>query len=197
MSAFEVYKDYVALKNHFTKPEYDYFKYNGKSRLKLDSFNKRKDKIFFEKLAKNKEYHKYLIANFSVNQNLWIRDITYSDNGERIYKEWLKKQQSLAYMFKNDLNKLSPQFDDNLTCNDGQHPKLLKLYLGGEIMLETVCIILDLTNAIKHWNSHMEYDPVWDEYKLKIVKYTPFILYDKEKFKKIILDFFSEYEYNK
>jgi hypothetical protein len=49
MSAFEVYKDYLALKNHFSNKNYDYFKYKGKVRTSIDSFNKRKDKIFFEK----------------------------------------------------------------------------------------------------------------------------------------------------
>ena len=30
MTGFEVYKMYLALKNHFTKDKYDYQKYNGK-----------------------------------------------------------------------------------------------------------------------------------------------------------------------
>jgi hypothetical protein len=30
MTPFEVYKKYLALKNHFTKDSYDYFKYGGK-----------------------------------------------------------------------------------------------------------------------------------------------------------------------
>jgi len=63
MSAFECYKEYVALKNHFTQKSYDYVKYNGKTSVKADSFNSRKDKIFFEKLAKHKDPKGFLIAN--------------------------------------------------------------------------------------------------------------------------------------
>lgn len=189
MSAFEVYKDYVALKNHFTKPEYDYFKYNGKSRLKLDSFNKRKDKIFFEKLAKNKEYHQYLIANLSLNPKSWIRDIAYSDDAERVYREWLKKQQSLSYLFQTDLNKLDdlPGYQ-YFICKDGEHPILLKMYLGGEISFESFCILLKVVGGRKYWDKHLEYDPVWEDVSLRVRKYTPFLKFDQEKFRKILLD---------
>ena len=38
MTGFEVYKTYLALKQHFTKQEYDYFKYNGKVRANENSF---------------------------------------------------------------------------------------------------------------------------------------------------------------
>ena len=31
MTGFEVYKMYLALKQHFTKSDYDYFKYRGRS----------------------------------------------------------------------------------------------------------------------------------------------------------------------
>ena len=50
MTPFEAYCEYVSLKNHFTQSGYDYFKYNGKTRLKPATFQKRKDRIFFEKL---------------------------------------------------------------------------------------------------------------------------------------------------
>ena len=67
MSAFECYKEYVALKNHFTKPSYDYFKYNGKAKLNPSSFDGRKDKLFFQKLAKHPDVHNFLVANLSEN----------------------------------------------------------------------------------------------------------------------------------
>ena len=42
MTPFECYRDYVALKSHFSRENYDYFKYNKKSRLSVESFEKRK-----------------------------------------------------------------------------------------------------------------------------------------------------------
>ena len=43
------------MKNHFTKDKYDYHKYCGKSRATVQSFYKRKDRFWFEKLARNKK----------------------------------------------------------------------------------------------------------------------------------------------
>ena len=54
MTPFEVYKTYLALKNHFTQAKYDYNKYCGKVRASLNSFYKRKDRFWFEKLSRQK-----------------------------------------------------------------------------------------------------------------------------------------------
>ena len=35
---FDTYKAYLGLKNHFTKSNYDYHRYGGKSRASLQSF---------------------------------------------------------------------------------------------------------------------------------------------------------------
>lgn len=192
MSAFECYKEYVALKNHFTKPDYDYFKYNGKVRVKTETFERRKDKLFFQKLAKHPDVHSFLVANLSENEKHWIRDLAYSDSAEKTYKDWLKRQQSLSYFFKKELENLDKDFNENFVCKDGTHPLLLRLYLGKQISLETLCLLLSLTGAKKHWDSKLEYDLVWDSIKTKVEKYSPFIKYDKDKLKKIILDYFGE-----
>lgn len=191
MSGFEVYKDYVALKNHFTKPSYDYIKYNGHSRIKPESFNSRKDKIFFEKLAKRSDYHDFLVANLSYNSKLWIRDLAYSEEADKRFSEWKKKTQSLTYHIKSQLSKLDSNFDSNFICQDNSHPHLLRLFLGSEISLETLCVLLDLTGAMKHWDSRLEYDPIWEETSMKVKKYIPFVKYDREKVKKIVVDFFA------
>jgi hypothetical protein len=192
MSAFECYKEYLALKNHFTKPSYNYFKYNGKIKVDFSSFDKRKDKLFFQKLAKHPDVHNFLIANLSDNSKLWIRELAYSEHAEKTYRDWAKKQQSLTYVFKQNLNKLNLDFNSNFLCKNNEHPILLKLYLGDEISLETLCILLELSGAKTHWDSKMQYDLVWDDLKTKLEKYIPFIKYDKDKIKNIVLDFFAE-----
>jgi hypothetical protein len=192
MSAFECYKEYLALKNHFSSPNYDYFRYNGKLKVNSTSFDQRKDKLFFQKLAKHPDVHNFLVANLSKNDKAWIKELAYSDDAERVYKDWLKRNQSLTYVVKNDLSQLDSPFDGNFIVSKTQsHPRLLQLYLGGHVTLETVCILLDITKAKKHWDSKMEFDPIYDEVRKKIEKYTPFIKYDKDKMKKIVLDYFS------
>lgn len=192
MSAFECYQEYLALKNHFSKPTYDYFKYNGKMKVNPSSFDKRKDKIFFQKLAKHPDVHSFLIANLSENEKSWIRDLAYSEEAEKTYKDWMKRQQSLTYVFKQELSNLNTKFNDNFICENNEHPNLLKLYLGKQISLDTLCLLLELTGAKKHWDSKMQYDLIWDTLRIKVEKYSPFITYDKDKIKNIILDYFDE-----
>ena len=52
VTPFETYQTYLSMKSHFTNPKYDFFKYAGKSRATVTSFNKRKDKYWFEKTSK-------------------------------------------------------------------------------------------------------------------------------------------------
>ena len=81
---------------------------------------------------------------------------------------------------------------NHFLIKEHEHPILLKQYLRKEISLETICILLTITGAIKYWNKKMEYDPIWDDVKLKIEKYIPFIQFDKEKFKKIVVDKYDD-----
>ena len=48
MTAFESYKMYVALKLHFTTDSYDYFKFNGKTRVSETNFEE-KGQILLQK----------------------------------------------------------------------------------------------------------------------------------------------------
>jgi hypothetical protein len=192
MSAFECYQEYLALKNHFSKPTYDYFRYNGKMKVNISSFEKRKDKLFFQKLAKHPDVHNFLIANLSENEKSWIRELAYSEEAEKTYKSWLKRQQSLSYVFKQELGNLDTRFNENLICRDNEHPFLLKLYLGKQVSLDTLCLILDISGAKKHWDSKMQYDLIWDTIRIKVEKYSPFITCDKDKMKNIVLDYFDE-----
>lgn len=186
MTPFEAYCLYINLKNHFTQKDYDFIKYKGKSRLKPTSYEKRKDKLFFEKLAKHEDLIGFLVANFVVDPKQWVREIAYSENAERLYTEWLRKQQALTYTIKQELEDIDLKKD--LKQGDESHPILFQKYLGKSVSLETLCVLLDLCDAIKLWDSYMEYDPVWEDEGLKVKKYLPFVKYDKEKVKKICLE---------
>ena len=191
MSAFECYKEYVALKNHFTKPSYNYFKYNGKSKLNIKSFESRSDKLFFQKVAKHHDPRNYILANLLENNKLWIRDIAYNESAVRVYQDWAKRQQSLMYLFKEELSKLNADFDSNFKVEDQTHPYVIKLFLRKEISLETLVILVDLVKCSAYWSKRFEYDPTVEDVLNKIMKYRPFITYDREKVKNIVLDNFN------
>ena len=52
MEPIDVYLMYCAMKAHFSKNDYDFFTYKGKSRVPRNSFYKRKDRGFFVKLSR-------------------------------------------------------------------------------------------------------------------------------------------------
>jgi len=189
---FEVYQHYLSLKNHFTNPKYDFFKYGAKTRASVTSFSKRRDKYFFEKTSrkyKDQEIVDFLVSNFvaatSVNQ-VWIGEIISS--GERTYSEWTKRQQSLTYLFKEQSKKLfsENELESVFNCSKG-HPILLKRYLGGDVSLETLVIFEKIFSFRQKFDEKLD-DPVWECVSLKIKKYSPFIQVDIFKYKKILRD---------
>ena len=52
MTGYEAFSLYNSLKLHFSQQTYDYFKYNGKSNISVNSFENRKDKYHFYKLSR-------------------------------------------------------------------------------------------------------------------------------------------------
>ena len=190
MSPFETYQHYLSLKSHFTNPKYDFFKYGAKTRASMTSFNKRKDKYWFEKTSRkysDKEVVDFLVSNFveaDNPQNLWIGEII--NSGERTYAEWMRRQQSLTYLFKEQSNELFSQtkLEDVLNCSKG-HPPVLKSFLGGNISLETLVIYDKIFLFGKKFDKKL-LDPVWETVSLKIKKYNPFLNIDVPHFKQIL-----------
>jgi len=192
MTPFECYKTYSALKLHFTS-DYNYFHYNGAIKLKPESFEKRNDKIFFAKIAKHADPLNFMMVNILDNPKVWIRSMAYSSDAENKYSSWLKRKQSLTYIFKEDIKKLNKDFDKNIVVESNSHPSIVVKYLGGEISLETLCIVASITTGcLRYWDKVMSDDPIWDEISRKIKKYVPFLNINASKYKKIMLDAFSQ-----
>ena len=187
---FDVYKCYLGLKNHFTKPKYDYVRYAGKSRASLQSFYKRKDRFFFEKLSRQKdddEVLNFFVSNFVAcddPQSLWIGEIV--RNGETNYNEWQKRVQSLTYVFRQESESLfgEHKVDEVFDCSKG-HPVLLKKYLSKDISLETMIIYDSIFGYVKDFDKKLK-DPVWESVSTRIKKYFSFIHIDVFKYKKIL-----------
>jgi len=190
MTPFDCYKTYLALKNHFTKNSYDYFTYNKKTRASLQSFYKRKDRFFFEKMSRQrdeKEVENFFVANFvSCNdpETLWIGEIM--KEGDERFQQWQKKVQSLSYLFKQESQTLFEEnkFDDVFNCSKG-HPPLLKKFLSGNISLETL-VIYDIIFLFGNKFDKKLKDPVWETVSRRIKKYSPFLHIDVLSYRKIL-----------
>lgn len=193
MDAFEAYKTYVAIKNHFTSKSYDFFKYNGRTKASRTTFEKRNDRYFFHKLSRRKDMVEFLVANFVYANNPahWVGDLLNNEQSEQMYFRYLKIRESLSYLFSQDLDKLEEQFDANFQVIDGQHPILLRKYLSNEINIETLIILDDLVSYMRKWNRRIEDTIIWPQVYMKCKKYRPFFEYDRDKMKRIVLDKFS------
>ena len=187
--AYEMYIYYLALKRHFTS-SYDYHKYNGKINASITSFETRKDKFFFYKLSKRSDAKDFILANMVNDPKIWIGDIV-GEEGEKVFTEWTKKQQSLSYVFKTELGKLDEDFDSNLITKDGQHPKLLRLHTSGNVSKETLIIIDDLTNVFSYWSKKVLDKIIFPDILNRCNKYKPFLNYDKTKMKNILVAQFT------
>lgn len=192
MNGFQTYKMYVALKNHFTSATYDYFRYNGKTRASIKTYEARHDKYFFEKLSKKRDVEDFILANI-IEQGpaVWVGDLANEQQAEENYRGWVKRQQSITYMFTNELDKLELPYDQNIIVVDGQHPPLLKHVIQQDISIETLIILNDMCSFTRHWNRKIEEKVIWPSLYNKCKKYRPFLKFDKEKLKQIVIDKFS------
>ena len=190
MMPFDSYKCYLAMKNHFTKDNYDYLKYRGKVRATQQAFYKRKHRFWFEKFSRqktDKEVEEFFVANFTScpdPESLWIGEMI--KEGEGRYQDWQKKVQSLSYVFKEEVNNLfdDRKVDDVFDCSKG-HPHILRSYLGGKTSLETLVICDRIFEYGKNFDKKLK-DPVWETVSRRVKKYSPFLNINVPRYKKIL-----------
>lgn len=205
MTGFELYKTYLALKAHFTQDSYDFFKYGGKTRAKHSTFENRKDRYFFEKLAKSidgQTAFNYMLANIIHSDRLWIGEM-FDNKCDTIYKDWQKRQQSLSYVFEQDCDKILNQvenkktsFDNMFQCQRHQHPEIFKLLLQQEISIEGFIILDSILGFFDDFDTCLPDDVMWKTTGKKCRRYKPFLPACKNTphYRKIIRDKLRKYE---
>jgi len=192
MEAFEAYTLYLALKRHFTPNSgYDYFKYNGKTNASKKALETRKDRYFFHKLSKKADPLYFLVANFiEYGHNIWIGDLVNDSKYDDAYNDWLKKKESISYIFSQELSQLDDDLDKNLKIEDGQYPHLLTLYLRKKICIETLILLNCVLTFLPKWQKEITDTSLWPDIYNTVLKYSRFVDYDFFKIKNIIKDRF-------
>lgn len=192
MTGFEVYKMYLALKNHFTTDTYDYVKYRGKVNASEKAFEERRDRYFFKKLATKydgSEVLNYFVANFMHDPKGYIK--SFSDGN---YTKWKVNQESFSYKFRQDVDLLltyfeapyQDKFDKLFEVKEGSHPRLLRHYLAGEISLETLVVFERCLGYVGRFDKKLS-DPIWKDIKKRVLNYKPFLDIDCSKYRQVIL----------
>jgi len=175
---FDAYCLYLAINNHFNTESYDFFKYNGKVPVKLPAFLKRNDKYHFAKLAREhrEELKDFLVANLS-KQKYYVKNLLDSECIEN-YKEYKKKKQKLSYCVIQDMRYLKDTYEDInivLECENGQHPPILREYLGKKIEAETFIYFDYMFGIFTDYDELIQEQFIWPKEKNKLIKLKPFV----------------------
>jgi hypothetical protein len=188
---FVTYQTFIALKNHFTLPSYDYMKYQGKVNVKVATYVKRKDRFFFEKLGRmvtdQPELVHYITGNLVHGSNglqidpgkVWIGDLTTNNARDRAL-QFMARQQSLDYCIKKDLTTIKEYIKVRDECASeeekppvavGSFPLLLSLYYEGKILPDTLVALNSFQNLYGYWDVKLKGDPIWEKTKNFLGKY--------------------------
>lgn len=198
MTGYEAYKYYLALKLHFTTDKYDVFDQNGRVFCKRESFDKRNDRMLFERIAVKKktprEFIDFCVANFA-HYNLQM--MYEQSEAENIHKQWLANKEKLSYMFMSQcstiLNKSGGK--DPFRIEKGI-PVLMSMYLNGDVSIETMSILNRFEDYLKNWQS---LNFIWGPQFRTINKINKFVKFDYNKlhavYKNILKEELKEVNY--
>ena len=191
MGPIDVYLEYCALKAHFSKSNYNYFKYGGKTRIKRDSIFKRKDRLFFARLSKKysnfEDVHNYLVANFIKEPTGYVARFS-----DKVYEEWLYRKQNFYTIFTDEMRPLVNEFQPLFEVKSNTHPKLLQEYLGKRVSLETLIILNELVSYVDNWNKEMAKDFIWKDLKKLMNNYKGFLTIDTKRYRILLLKLIEE-----
>jgi|TARA_B110000977_G_scaffold1976_1_gene2748 hypothetical protein len=191
MEPIDIYIMYCAMKAHFSKRDYDFHKYGGKTKVSRDSFYKRKDRFFFVKLSKKyktkTEIMHYYVSNFIKDKRGYIANF----NDEN-YKSWLLKRDNFYEQFLIEMRPFIKEFEPIFEVKNENHPKLLKEFLGGRVSLETIIILDELVKYGKKWDEQLKGDIIWIDLKKLMENYKGFLTINKNLYKMKLLKLIEE-----
>lgn len=179
INGFGCYVKYLAIKSHFSHGTYDYFTYRGRVKAKIDSYNNRRDKYYFEKLAKklktDDEIEAFFVANYLNAGDIWIGSLIGQDAFD-VFLKWKQEIESIGY---NTLQNLRGILDNKpyQKCieTNGQHPDLVILALQKKVSIEFLVIMESIVHCFDYWDSNIQDTIVWPELRDKCLKYRPFL----------------------
>ena len=191
MEPIDVYLMYCAMKAHFSKGDYDFVDYKGKTKIKRESFYKRKDRAFFVRLSRKykveEEIKNYFVSNFIKDKKGYIANFS-----DEIYNSWKLKRQGFFDMFELEMKPLVEAFEDLFVVENGQHPKIMKEFLGSRISLETLIIMDELVGFDTQWNDAMKDDIIWLDLRNLMDNYERFLTIDREQYRIRLLKLIEE-----
>lgn len=187
-NGYGAYLLFIALKTHFSSKKYDFVTMQGKLKANKHSYDSRRDKFFFEKLAKRytaSELKDFYISNFLADKQYVTELLTEEANS--IYFDYVRRNQMLTYNFKTEVEKLFERGVSNVfKLKSDQYPVIIIKYMNNCVSPETMVILDSLIHYSDKFNKSFENDIIWSKLSLKLSKYSRFVKYDKDKVKQIL-----------
>lgn len=190
IEGFQIYQIYTGLKQHFYTKSYDYWKYNKKTRLNKNTFEKRNDRNFFYVMNNffntRKELEEYFISGFK-HENYYISEFV-RNKGMMI--EYLKEHSMIINSLKNaiikDLNKIETK--DYIISGE-----IFKDCMRDDINLETMCFF-DIFFALFTYYDKYFNNIQYQDKKIFLKKYNSYLI---NTIKKDLLMDIKKIYYNK
>lgn len=187
MNGYDLYCTYQAIKLHFSSENYNFFHYDGKTKVSIDAFQKRRDKFLFHRLARkyrDEEMVPFLVSNFVDRDDNWTKSLL-EEEAEQAYQDWKRRTDAMTKIYTDDLQKVASKdnFNSLFEVNDGQHPKLLVHFMQKDVTLETMVILNNIFDFIKIWDKKIEDDIVYPKISRKVRKYGAFLNVNVDKYK--------------
>ena len=177
MTGYQLYRYYISVKLHFTKEDFNVFEHKYGQTVSVAAFNRRRDKVMFERLAKkfkdDREGIRFLVANWAHgNDNMIWSDW---DVAQGYMIKWNKTKQSLSKVFADDLDYLNNK-NSKLNCTENQVSVIIKEWKAGKIQIETVCLLCELNpTLLESWKSVSSMQAIYGSDFLRIQKLIPFV----------------------
>jgi hypothetical protein len=188
VNGYDLYVLYNSIKLHFNSEQYNFFQYDGKTRVSIDAFQKRRDKFLFHRLARkyrDEEMVPFLVANFVHSDDNWTKSLL-EEEAEETYQDWKRRTDSMSKIYEEDLRKICPEpkeFNQLFEVKDGQFPKLLVALLQKEVTIETLVILNNIFRFIPIWDKKISDDIIYPKVSRKIRKYGAFLAVNVDKYK--------------
>ena len=196
LSPYQACKLFMNIRTHFSNEKFDITASNG-IRYSEDSFEKRKDKGYFTKLA-----HEYASGDlgYFFMSNLLDGNNHPSGMMDITYREWKARMHKIEYIFNEDCMLIYSHmiqqeltFNDFFVSNNGGLPISIQMLNGNMISIETICLIDALFDGfiIQRMDTQITDRFVWDKIRIRIVKYAPWIkrYYKAEEIKAILRNY--------
>ena len=204
MNGYDVCKQYISVKLHFTQEQFDATKY-ASVKFTTENYNKRNDRKFFEYVSrkfKPKEIKSFFVANMVEGEKYIIDMVDNLELSVSTYNRWKGRMESLSYIFRDDSKNILAfmeskdlSFDDLFKTDEHKFPIIARLVMERKIHFETYVIMEKVLHFSARFDKiyQSDHNHIWNDFSLRMRKYNYFFKYvDVEKYKHIMKEIYIQ-----